>query len=79
MNVNNPLAAVLTATIRELAAERAARSDAETDRDAYRTLACAALTHAHDLTATVRRQTETIARLHNLVREPGAGRERRAA
>jgi hypothetical protein len=48
---------------------RARVIDLEADRDAYRMLSQVALGHAHGLTLTVRRQQETIVRLHEIVRE----------
>ncbi len=78
-----PLAPVLADAIRDLAAERVARLDTEDDRDAHRVLAQVALEHCHTLTITVRRQKDTIARLHGIVREhinaPAPRRDRRAA
>ena len=77
------LAPIVADLVCDLAAGRGERIDLEADRDAYRLLAHVALGQIHDLTVKVRRQSDTIIRLHTLIRKyletPGDGRERRAA
>jgi hypothetical protein len=58
-------------------------ADLQVDRDSYRLLAQTAIEHCYNLTLTCRKQSDTIIRLHQIIREyitaPSTARERRAA
>ncbi len=71
-------ARLLVEAIETIRAERILRVELEADRDAYRDLACAALAELSTLTARVRSQADTIARLHRIVRDYVQPRERAA-
>ncbi len=79
----NALAPVLVDVVQELATERARRENAEVDRDVYRDWSILLMAEVFTLTRTTRRQAETIARLHTVIREyltvPSTRRGRRSA
>ena len=60
--------AVLVATIRQLAVERACGLEFERQRDSYRQISQVALDEIADLTRRLTRQTEIIARLSEELR-----------
>lgn len=66
---SNPLAPVLADTARELSESRATAVRLEAERDAYRLLSHTALEQISTLTKRTRQQSETIRRLHAIIRD----------
>ena len=61
--------ALLVATIRQLAIERACGLELERQRDSYRELAQVAIEEVAHLTQRLKRQNATIANLHEMLRD----------